>query len=74
LVAGKHEKVVEELMAAGAHLDISDTVAASIFCEAAKTGNTDEIRLMAKCGADVSAADYDSRTGLHLAASEGQVK
>jgi hypothetical protein len=25
--------VVEELMAAGAHLDISDTVAASIFCE-----------------------------------------
>jgi hypothetical protein len=33
LTAGKHEKVVEELMAAGAHLNISNTVAASIFCE-----------------------------------------
>jgi glutaminase len=44
-----------------------------MFCIAAKEGRCDEIRLMAKCGADVSSADYDGRTGLHLAASEGQV-
>ena len=36
-------------------------------------GEVVEIRLMAKCGADVSSADYDRRTALHLAASVGQV-
>ncbi|WP_338681693.1 glutaminase A [Streptomyces acidiscabies] len=43
-------------------------------CWAASQGDLDEIRRAAASGADLSAADYDGRTPLHLAASEGRTE
>lgn len=41
------------------------------LCWAASQGDLREIQRLAACGVDLNAADYDGRTALHLAASEG---
>lgn len=41
---------------------------------AASKGDIFEIKRLAALGTDLNAADYDGRTALHLAASEGQVE
>lgn len=43
------------------------------ICAAAATNNVGVLRELVKSGADMNASDYDMRTGLHLAASEGHV-
>ncbi len=44
----------------------------SQLCAAAAAGDLSELRRLIAAGADVSQADYDGRTPLHLAASEGE--
>ncbi len=44
-----------------------------LLLQAAAAGDLSEIMLLAAKGADLDAADYDGRTALHLAASEGRV-
>ncbi|CAE8609779.1 unnamed protein product [Polarella glacialis] len=47
-------------------------VDATALCDAAASGNTDRLtELVVKKGLDVNMADYDDRTALHLAVSEG---
>ena len=41
------------------------------ICWAAAQGDLQELQRLVACGVDLNAADYDGRTGLHLAASEG---
>lgn len=41
------------------------------LCWAASQGDLDEVQKLAAAGVDLNAADYDGRTALHLAASEG---
>ena len=41
------------------------------LCWAAAQGDLDEIQRMVANGADLDEADYDGRTCIHLAASEG---
>ena len=43
------------------------------LCELARKGSLDLLQLYIACGAPVDAADYDKRTCLHLAASEGNM-
>lgn len=42
-------------------------------CWAASQGDVHELQRLFASGVDLGAADYDGRTGLHLAASEGHV-
>lgn len=44
------------------------------LCWAASEGDVDGIRRLRVQGADLDAADYDGRTALHLAASEGRAR
>jgi len=47
---------------------------AFMMCAAAARGDVSEMRRLIAQGIDVNSADYDGRTGLHLAASEGQAE
>ncbi|CAK4739264.1 unnamed protein product [Aphanomyces euteiches] len=47
---------------------------ATALCWAAGTGNTDLVRKILAEGANVNVADYDQRTPLHIAASDGRVE
>lgn len=46
---------------------------AAYLCSAAARGDLGELRRLVASGVDPSTADYDGRTALHLAASEGQM-
>lgn len=43
-------------------------------CWAASQGDVHELQRLYASGADMAAADYDGRTGMHLAASEGHLE
>ncbi|KAK3251628.1 hypothetical protein CYMTET_39030 [Cymbomonas tetramitiformis] len=51
---------------------ISGMDAACTLCQAAADGDMAKLKVLFKCGVDMNAADYDNRTALHLAASNGQ--
>ena len=50
--------------------DMNDALA---LCWAAAQGDLHEMQRLVASGVHLEAADYDRRTGLHLAASEGQL-
>ena len=51
---------------------IKDVLFPSILCAAVYTGQTSKLeQLKSKYDADLGVADYDGRTPLHIAASEG---
>lgn|SRR3989338_5913948 len=45
-----------------------------MVCWAASQGDLHELQRLCASGADLSAKDYDGRTGIHLAASEGHLE
>ena len=47
------------------------SASAQALCVLAAKGNTESLRLKSLAGEDLSVGDYDLRTPLHLAASEG---
>ena len=57
----------------GGLLELSESEASSMLCELARDGDIERVRLLLEGGAEVNAADYDRRTCLHLAASEGNL-
>lgn len=44
------------------------------LCEAASKGDIEEIRKIMHAGVDVNTGDYDGRTAMHLAASQGELE
>jgi len=69
-----HDSVFEFLKSKGAKSGKISTVKAedaTALCDSAFNGSTDNLQKMVDNGLDVNLADYDDRTALHLAASEG---
>ena len=67
----KHFHVVEVLNQWGAKVSFQDEGA---LCDAAGSGNIEQVRQLLKSGADPSRGDYDERTPLHVAAANGHHK
>eukprot|EP00879_Flechtneria_rotunda_P017633 GHRR01018484.1.p1 GENE.GHRR01018484.1~~GHRR01018484.1.p1 ORF type:complete len:322 (+),score=149.17 GHRR01018484.1:57-1022(+) len=62
------------LMAAGAKLNLPSTEEAALLSNVLHMGRHDQLLALLKAGANPAAADYDSRTPLHIAASLGDVE
>ncbi|KAK3266381.1 hypothetical protein CYMTET_24987 [Cymbomonas tetramitiformis] len=71
-VRHKHKEVQDVLTAAGATFGSLDIAAQ--LCEAAATNNVEILQTLYNCGADLNSADYDKRTAMHLAASNGCIE
>ena len=66
-----HNEVQFALKAAGGVLIGVD--AGALLCELAATGSLSELEAYCSSGIDINSHDYDGRTALHLAASEGRI-
>lgn len=64
-----HDRVSSLLVKEGATLKIDN--AGSFVCTAVSRGDSDLLKRILSNGIDPNAKDYDHRTALHVAASEG---
>ncbi|EMP28052.1 60 kDa lysophospholipase, partial [Chelonia mydas] len=53
---------------------IRDALIPSLACAAAKTGDIDALKAIGEMGGNLSCEDYDGRTPLHIASSEGNLQ
>jgi len=60
---------MQRQISAAAKIDISSTA----LCDAAARGDCGALRKIARAGGDVNLGDYDKRTAIHLASSEGML-
>ena len=73
-VRGRHSEVAEFLRGQGAHAGKSSNADAVTLCSTAARGDVDGLREhVLSRGLGANTCDYDSRTAMHLAASEGHV-
>ena len=61
-----HTKVARALKFMGGGLNWTEDKAAGELCELARAGDIERLQLLLDVGCNVNAADYDSRTCLHL--------
>lgn len=64
-----HDGVTSLLVKEGASLNVDD--AGSFLCTAVARGDSDFLKRVLSNGVDPNSRDYDHRTPLHVAASEG---
>ncbi|KAL1521906.1 hypothetical protein AB1Y20_021556 [Prymnesium parvum] len=57
----------------GGILGQTEARVSSTLCELARLGSLEKVETMLSCDVNISAADYDRRTSLHLAACEGNL-
>jgi len=69
-----HAMVTDLLVANQAQLKWDEIKTSSELCELARRSDTHKIALLLKAGCNVDSKDYDARTALHLAASEGAAR
>ena len=72
-VKNNHEDVVEVLLERGAELSMSGSLAATTLCQAVDDGDILMLKCLLVAKIHVNASDYDKRTAVHIAASEGNV-
>lgn len=70
-VRSSHFEVVQWLKQKGAV--VIDNTIGSQLCQAAFEGDVAHLKQARRAGVDYNTADYDGRTGMHLAAAEGRV-
>eukprot|EP00899_Mesostigma_viride_P026615 jgi/Mesvir1/7138/Mv25133-RA.1 len=70
-VREKNDDVAAFLRTVGAEMRCKNP--AALLCKAAAAGDVDELRRLMDNGINCNVFDYDKRTPLHLAASEGQL-
>ena len=68
-----HEFTMSELLKHGAELCMSESLAASVLCQAVYDGDVPLLSRLLKAKINVNAADYDKRTAAHISAAEGNV-
>jgi ankyrin repeat protein len=61
------------LLWAGAQLNVSGVKSAALLCSAVYEGDMQLLRRLLRAGARADAEDYDKRTALHIAASDGNL-
>lgn len=61
------------LLWAGGHLNVSGVKSAALLCAAVYEGDMQLLRRLLRAGACADAEDYDKRTALHIAASDGNM-
>jgi len=69
-----HAEVARFLFSVGAVLGWDEARTSAELCELARLGRVSRIDLLIECRADINAQDYDGRTCLHLASSEGSLR
>ena len=57
-----------------AELHLAESEAAGMLCDFTQRGDIDKTVQLLDAGCSVNAADYDGRTALHLACSEGNLQ
>mgnify|MGYP001811165631 FL=1 len=72
-VKGGWDELVQQLVAAGAGLQLAGCELASALCAMVLDDQPHLLRRYLAAGADANAADYDKRTPLHIAAAEGKL-
>jgi ankyrin repeat protein len=79
-VRSSHASVIDYLQSRGGKRGVASSDVAGAadpsadLCDAAARGDVERLRALVKGGLDVNRGDYDRRTALHLAASEGLVE
>ncbi|KAL1197170.1 Potassium channel GORK [Cardamine amara subsp. amara] len=68
-VKAGHEKVIGLLVKEGASFDLEDS--GNFLCTTVAKGDSDFLKRLLSSGIDPNSEDYDHRTPLHVAASEG---
>ncbi|KFK33311.1 hypothetical protein AALP_AA6G358500 [Arabis alpina] len=68
-VKAGHDKVISLLVKEGASFDLEDS--GNFLCTAVVKGDSDFLKKLLSSGMDPNTEDYDHRTPLHIAASEG---
>ncbi|KAL1225038.1 Potassium channel GORK [Cardamine amara subsp. amara] len=68
-VKAGHEKVIGLLVKEGASFDLEDS--GNFLCTTVAKGDSDFLKRLLSSGMDPKSEDYDHRTPLHVAASEG---
>ena len=53
---------------------LRDTILPPLFCNAAKTNNAELLKALKESGVNFSSPDYNLRTALHVAASNGNLE
>lgn len=72
-VKGGHDACMDLLFENGAKLCMSEEVSATKLCQCVFDGDIKQLTRLCKVGIDINAGDYDRRTPLHIAASEGNL-
>ncbi|KAL1523439.1 hypothetical protein AB1Y20_018379 [Prymnesium parvum] len=73
-VRHSHIEIAEYCIEHGGQLHLDSEQAAGEICEPATAGDVQKLKLLVRAGASADSADYDLRSGLHLAACHGEVE
>ena len=69
-----HHSVTSLLVSSKAELQMATSESAGMLCDFTQKGDIDKTTQLLDAGCPVNAADYDGRTALHLACSEGNLQ
>ncbi len=72
-VKGGHDACIDILVDNSSKLCMSEEVSATKLCQCVFDGDIKLLSRLCRVGIDINAGDYDRRTPLHIAASEGNL-